>query len=493
MTFAGAQSSSILHNTTALVSIVDGSADELAEVELANSIRGLTSDLYHYTSAETAVNWILKDRTIRLSPFSGTNDPWESRPIFPALEGESKSPHFEPGLGMWAEIDRHIRGFSKVACFTQDYELPPTALNEDALRGWTHLSMWAHYGKRHSGLALQFDRNKLVEAFRTNESSAVFQHYGPVRYMHSEVSPGPFGISVEQIEEFGIDAVSLRYAQIHQERLFFRKHVDWANEYEFRLVRTDLANETWDVDITSALSAVILGETFPDDLIPTVRERLKGFDSVKLLRNTYHNRRLGVIPLEPRGAVQSPPIVPPLNLPAPRRQGDVDQRLIALNDAETRAASAGQAAERRAGPVLQAWSKILGSSTSFAAWPKVTFRQHRSISAIPEGRRARPAGIDGDQVAYQAGEMVVGENQPRYTYSLVIALAIQILENGSTRLYGQITIEEWNSGGNVVREMYQVCRVVDEGAPEVAAAELVADVLARIPQVRRVFDELRNV
>jgi hypothetical protein len=54
-------------------------------------------------------------------------------------------------------------------------------------------------------------------------------------------------------------------------------------------------------------------------------------------------------------------------------------------------------------------------------------------------------------------------------------------------------IEEWNSGGNVVREMYQVCRVVDEGAPEVAAAELVADVLARIPQVRRVFDELRDV
>src|SRR5660398_66314 len=141
--------------------------DAYLEAELASAERRLTSDLYHYTSADGALFGILHSGNLRLSPFEFTNDLWESRPLYPHLtshfDDQSASP--ESSFALWKEIDRNIRLHSKVACLTQDWDLPDHVLNSDALRGWAHLSLWAHYGEGHAGVCLRFARDKLIRAF----------------------------------------------------------------------------------------------------------------------------------------------------------------------------------------------------------------------------------------------------------------------------------------------------------------------------------------
>ena len=173
----------------------------------AAATKVLTSSLYHYTSSDAAILGILANRSIRMSPFQGTNDLWESRPLLPNLEGNlshGESTHGDVFSILWEDIIRYIRGYSKVACFTQDWALPDSVMQPDTLRGWAHLSLWAHYGAGHTGVCLRFDRDRLVAAFEAARENAIHQFHGPVRYRRAEYGVGPHGIAnLEQAEEFG--------------------------------------------------------------------------------------------------------------------------------------------------------------------------------------------------------------------------------------------------------------------------------------------------
>lgn len=185
-------------------------------------------------------------------------------------------------------------------------------------------------------MCLRFGRDRLVAAFEVARESAVHQFYGPVQNRSAEIKLGPHGVSLEQAEEFGIDAVALRYAQVHHGRVFFRKHADWANESEFRLVRTDLSTETHYFDIKEALLGVVLGDAFPNDRIPALLTMLDGFDDVEVLQDGFHNRSLHLFPLEtpvepesvPRSVLATTSTIPP------RRSGNLAQRLSSHEEAE---------------------------------------------------------------------------------------------------------------------------------------------------------------
>ncbi|MFE7977496.1 DUF2971 domain-containing protein [Streptomyces shenzhenensis] len=127
---------------------------------------------------------ILASGKLRLSPYQFTNDLWESQPHYPSFSIRS-------GAGSGPD-----------------------------------LALWAHFGDGHQGVCLKFDRDPLIEAFLHHQGPASLAFHGPVRYLSSPHSPAIVGIDLEQVDEFGIDAVSLAYAEANKEQLFFRKHID---------------------------------------------------------------------------------------------------------------------------------------------------------------------------------------------------------------------------------------------------------------------------
>lgn len=476
--------------------IVTSEFMEQLEDELRRAPRAASPHLFHYTTTEAAILGILATRTLRLSPFRGTNDLWESRPLHVNLVGNFDSERWsdDEGQELWGEIDQYIRMYSKVACLTQDWDLPDHVHDSNALRGWAHLSLWAHYGAHHSGVCLRFDRQALLETFDASASTAIHQFSGPVRYRSVSIGAGPDGIDLEQAKEFGVDAVALDFASTQRDPLFFSKHSDWSNESEFRLVRTDLTLSPFALDISGSLNGVFLGDAFPRERIPALMAILEPFGEIEVFQLRFHNRRFYPWPI----STQGPEVVGAESTReskfARNRDGELSERLASLRTAEGEAKIARSLASARASQVIAALSE--GTSlvvSSVLQWPEVLVSNYPHASAIPEGLRRQPPGVPGEVVDFEQGVMVVAEHQPQYSFTFVAAVAVQVLAEGQIRLHGAASIEEWLPAGNVTTELWrrQVECAFDEAALQVRT--LVRELLNELPELRRVFDESRHI
>lgn len=124
--------------------------------------QNLTDDLYHYTSAEIALDSLLAQMQLRLGLVEWMNDPREARRRYPNFQ-QSDGVSNDGVEDLWEEADHLVRRAAKVACFTLDYELPDSVLDCNALRGYAHPALWAHYGSGHAGVCLRFSRRALAD------------------------------------------------------------------------------------------------------------------------------------------------------------------------------------------------------------------------------------------------------------------------------------------------------------------------------------------
>ena len=432
--------------------------DAYFDEELRLAPKSLTQHLYHYTSAEAAVFGILNSGSLRLSPFESTNDLWESRPTYFSLsahDDDVEVSRSQEVTALWEEIDRHVRVNAKVACLTQDWELPEQVMDRDALRGWAHLSLWAHYGGGHAGVCLRFDREQLAQALVASSTGDAQVFHGPVTYRSVSVGPGPHGIDIGQVREFGVDAVAIAYAARHAPSIFFRKHLDWANESEYRLVRLDQSPLHFDLRIESALTGVVLGDRFPEHRLPALLHVLSKYPNVEVFRTTFHNRRLHCWPFD-----QSPQLATgPARGWAGRRSGTLRERISALDRAEVRAANLRAAAESSAGHIR---TQILHDMSVLAeelrTWPSTQTEMRQGIDAIPTGQRSRRAGVPGEEVHYEAGFMIIVNALPVGTHVFVSSAALQVLADGEIRLHGAIRTENYRAGANHQSEHWRLVR-----------------------------------
>lgn len=471
--------------------------DDYLEAEMEGAERRLSDELYHYTSSDAAILGILATGTLRLSPFEGTNDLWESRPLMPNLEvsGEPNESHIDIHA-VRGDVDRYVRGFSKVACFTLDWALPDHVMNREGSRGWNHLSLWAHYGAAHTGVCLRFDRDRLLAAFDSAGETAVHQFSGPVRYRKSEIGAGPYSISLEQAAEFGVDAVALTYARTHHERLFFRKHADWASESEFRLVRTDLSTAPFYLDVSQALTGVIIGDAFPRERLRALRMMLDNYENVEVQQARFQNRMLFLFDAGPEDSpgVGNPVNTRPTSAIEPRREGDLATRLAALELAE-------QTADRRRADVMplvvqlcgELLAGIMSAQDALDRSRDVVASMHQSRWAIPVESRLQRPGVSDDLVADEAGFMLVGEHQPQYSFTIVVGVAVQARTDGGACFHAVIEIEEWSTSRTNPRwEIYRDERLAEPSEAVCVARDVRDSLLAALPGAYSEFDRLRT-
>lgn len=236
-------------------------------MKLINPLPPDVSYLYHYTTADTALNHILKKRTLKFNSFSKVNDPRESKEW-------DISPFVRMGLnlelGQYDAISREVseilKGNAKLVCFSRDKneavgKWQPGALLE---RGFSKPSMWHHYGEKHNGLCLMFDRNKLNNSFiKALDQSRLFS--GEVHYSNRGILPkmgdDPFIINLTAVS-CATSYLSAIHAHLSRwfSELFLRKLTDWANEDEYRWIYFgDDANPVY-VDFEDSLEAIVIGE-----------------------------------------------------------------------------------------------------------------------------------------------------------------------------------------------------------------------------------------
>lgn len=420
--------------------------------ELTSAPRELSKDLYHYTSSDAAILGILSSGKLRLSPFDSTNDLWESRPLYPNVQ--SHADDLEVGSELWEEIDRSMRLHAKVTCLTQDWKLHDSPGSPEAFRGWAHLSLWAHYGGGHSGVCLRFDRDKLIDAFlAAGADTALYRFHGPVVYRTATLGAGPYGIDFGQVREFGVDAVAAAYAEAHKENLFFRKHRDWENESEYRLVLLDQSILPAYFDIRNALTGVFLGDAFPPSRMPALLAVLEDYPDAEIFQLRFHNRVMNCFPYMSAATEEGAAEV---SWKVPARSGSLIERLDALRAAEKSARALRDAAAvvcRE--PLRLVQAGIQDIVTKAQAWPASQVVLHSRGPAIPEADAARAPGVPGEQVHWEDGFSCIVENLPAYSNTLVAAMAIQALPGDQLRAHAVISTERYTKEGNERREHWR--------------------------------------
>lgn len=227
--------------------------------------------IYHYTKAETAIDFILKDERLRFSSFVNTNDPKESKKWFflpGSNQGRDLSAYTPDTLSNL--LHRHIKESTQLICFSKDGHLSGNHMEDNPHRGFCKPRMWDQYGARHTGVCLIFDFARLCSVF--HEQFQTFSYrYGDVNYVDRllpdiQLDPA-YVINVDSLEDMGAKDYALAHLRKYQERLFFEKAKDWENEAEFRFVVFECEPGYYYLEYGNALRGVLFGESCSEENI----------------------------------------------------------------------------------------------------------------------------------------------------------------------------------------------------------------------------------
>jgi hypothetical protein len=227
--------------------------------------------LFHYTTREAAFGHILPMRELRMPSLQQMRDPlenktwllgagggWTGRGAEAAEKADQEFAFFQFNL-----LANSIRERARLLALTTDADGYSPSGSEFA-RGWARPRMWENYGENHEGVCLVFDGDALME----NLSGALRALDLPDPYHqavdYTETGGDELTLNLDELVGKVEPGFVADYIEEHHQEVFFRKALDWATEYEYRLLVTvpdgygDLI-----VDYGEALKTVVVGEKFP--------------------------------------------------------------------------------------------------------------------------------------------------------------------------------------------------------------------------------------
>ena len=255
-----------------------------------------TEYIYHYTSVETLLKYILPQKCLRFSKLDNTNDPEEaSNHLLHYIDDIDMGPDFffdnyEKSSAVSKELIENIVLIS----FSQD------DLNFDisnglfSNKGFARPRMWAQYANNHTGVCLAFKRENFKKIFE--KTCSEFLHYsGNVSYESvykllatPEFMNAKIGLGSElfkPLEEIVRERIE-KYNKIY----YFSKHKDWRTENEYRFVVKNDSTEDIFINIEEMLEYIILGHSFDMTLVKPIEILIEKFSKKPEILKFGHNR-----------------------------------------------------------------------------------------------------------------------------------------------------------------------------------------------------------
>ncbi|MFJ5253802.1 DUF2971 domain-containing protein [Pseudomonas sp. NPDC088414] len=226
--------------------------------------------VFHYTTARTALNYILKNMTLKLGSLAAVNDLKESKYRDFTLYSRGMKSVFEFKDSYFDELTQDLANNSYVLCCG----LNGKDLHDGALRH----HMWANYARKHTGVCLVLNAARLQEGIeRAAGENPLYS--GEVSYHEFDDRNNPswpaYNLYLEQWlqdKEGFFDA----HVKNYYKGLFFSKGVDWRDERECRWVIRSRAGRPFFVDISNALDGIVVGGNISDRNFNAIREICEG-------------------------------------------------------------------------------------------------------------------------------------------------------------------------------------------------------------------------
>jgi len=226
--------------------------------------------VYHYTSRDTALEYILHNNQLRFAPLLKSNDPFESELL---------------GIGEWGKIDMEDN-YNKLID-KDSIHIFCTCMNDNKVgdsqirrnftdnncygKGFANPQMWAHYGGKHSVVCLEIDKEKLVKIIKDkeNNSDEVFAWTSEINYKEFNCKDNPVN---------GLNNISSNEPLEVIRNLVFIKDKTWEHEREYRFFIHNKRKEDDYISAEDLITGIIITKEFHDAYYPLLREYCRSRD-----------------------------------------------------------------------------------------------------------------------------------------------------------------------------------------------------------------------
>jgi len=269
---------------------------------MTNSLFGSISDtskwIYHYTSRETALEYIFTSGKIQLNTFANLNDPRESKDwSFSLSVPDDVEIDSEEFFDIQRQGTNYAKNHCKILCMVQD-DPRAVANGPDYMfhRGFSRPRMWAQYSGNHTGVCLIFDRAKLEETIKLELTAKGDIYFGEVQYvsLHPD-EVDAFNLSYEEIFDTSLDATIDSKIKKYYKNYYFSKVEDWSNENEWRCILRGNSTMPEYVSISDSICGIVLGGDFPSVYEPAITPFGVEF-SVNIGRIAWRNGQPVILP-----------------------------------------------------------------------------------------------------------------------------------------------------------------------------------------------------
>jgi hypothetical protein len=242
----------------------------IAVTERVRSIRETQGDwLFHYTTLETAVVYILPTLKVRLNPFSSMRDPREytrwSVPVA-GFTGDASDVDVDQA---WAAADARLNALKdefKLLSMTMD---DPANEEGEYGRGYARSRLWEAYAGRGGGVCLTFDKSTAIASISEQLKRVGRSENGPVTYRNDELFREIF-VDLGDALKGDVNRIADEKLATHMKALFLTKNAEWESEREYRfIVQSELPYV--EVDVSDSLMGVCLGPETPKDAFYAIR------------------------------------------------------------------------------------------------------------------------------------------------------------------------------------------------------------------------------
>ncbi|HBL74153.1 MAG TPA: hypothetical protein DD458_02890, partial [Prolixibacteraceae bacterium] len=232
-----------------------------------NTFRYRELDLLgHYTKMETAIEHILPLKKLLINKLCLSNDPVESK--------KSVSEFIKTNSSKWEEfIENNHEENSLYKFYQNSVRYISFTKNKGTRKVYEAPAMWAHYGQKHKGVCLVFDKKLLKKLIK--------RQFPPSNLKGLSVSYNLHCSELKQIEKNEHE----RHAEFflrNAKDVLFKKNRDWREESEYRyvVISNDSSNNGNGLcfleNINQALIAVVLGIEFNENYKCAIINLLKG-------------------------------------------------------------------------------------------------------------------------------------------------------------------------------------------------------------------------
>jgi hypothetical protein len=214
----------------------------------------------------TLIDKILPSMSIQMGVYKNLNDPREAKtwPFVYYSRNIETNARFKPEL--FEAVSRYITNTTLIfSCAKDDPSVIDGDHNRDIRSGYGHPRMWAQYGDRHRGVCLVLNHGILHGSMLANLGNKGL-YWGDVKYLETVSGPNGNAYHIKYLDDIlkdGIASVIEPHIDEFNKELFFTKHIDWRDEWEYRWVFRSKDGKPKLIPITDSIRAVIVGNECP--------------------------------------------------------------------------------------------------------------------------------------------------------------------------------------------------------------------------------------